>query len=126
MQNTVLIFDDDTEILQICTIILESKGFKVVIENCCENVIEKVSNSGADVILMDNSIPHTGGIEATKAIKQNPQTRHIPVIFFSANFNVASLSQQAGADYYLPKPFDISTLEEIVVQAASGRFQPAS
>lgn len=117
MKNTILIFDDDAEILQICTIILESKGFKVVMENCCENVVEKVISSRADVVLMDNSIPQIGGIEATRLIKQNESTRDVPVIFFSANFNVASLSRQAGADYYLPKPFDICTLEEMVMQA---------
>ena len=125
MKPTVLIFDDDAEILQICTIILENKGFRVVAENSCEDVVRKVTGSGADVVLMDNSIPMMGGIEATRLIKQDAATRDIPVIFFSANFNVASLGKQAGADYYLPKPFDISTLEEMVVQAIR-RFSPVA
>jgi CheY-like chemotaxis protein len=126
MKHTVLIFDDDAEILQICAIILESKGFRVVTENSCEDVTGKVIRSGADVVLMDNSIPYIGGIEATRIVKQHESTKHIPVIFFSANSHVASLSQQAGADYYLPKPFDISKLEEMVSRAIGKLSQTVS
>ena len=117
MKNTVVIFDDDAEILQICAIILESKGFRVVTETNCGNVSEKILNASADVVLMDNSIPDIGGIAATKLIKETSSTKHIPVIFFSANSNVATLSEQAGAEYYLAKPFDISELEEMVLKA---------
>jgi CheY-like chemotaxis protein len=119
MKSTIIIFDDDAEILQICSIILKSRGFNVVTENSCEQVAKKVLDSGADVILMDNSIPNSGGITATKIIKQTENIKHIPVIFFSANSNVALLSKQAGAEYFLPKPFDISDLEAVVGLAAS-------
>jgi DNA-binding NtrC family response regulator len=117
MKNTIIIFDDDEEILQICSIILKSKGFCVVTENNCENVTEKILAAGADVIMMDNSIPEAGGIAATREIKQTDTVRHIPVIFFSANYNVVAMSQQAGAEYYLAKPFDINQLEELVKKA---------
>ena len=117
MKNTIIIFDDDAEILQICSIILEAKGFRVVTENHCGNVAQKIIDSAAKVVLMDNSIPDTGGIAATKVIKQTDTVKHIPVIFFSANSNVVAMSQQAGADYYLAKPFDINQLEEMVKKA---------
>jgi DNA-binding NtrC family response regulator len=126
MKNTIIIFDDDTEILQICSIILESKGFRVVTEASCDNVAEKILSAGADVIMMDNSIPKDGGITATKIIKETAGTRHLPVIFFSANSNVASLSQQAGAEYYLAKPFDIKELETMVDQALNQTSRVAS
>lgn len=117
MKNTIIIFDDDAEILQICSIILQSRGFKVVTENNCSNVSEKILAADAQVVLMDNSIPDSGGIAATRVIKDTPSTKDIPVIFFSANSNVAIMSQQAGAEYYLAKPFDIAELEETVSQA---------
>ena len=60
MKNTIIIFDDDAEILQICAIILESKGFRVVTANNCDNVAQKIIDAGAHVILMDNSIPQSG------------------------------------------------------------------
>jgi two-component system cell cycle response regulator DivK len=126
MKHTIIIFDDDTEILHICAIILESKGFRVVTESNCDEVTRKILDAGAEVVLMDNSIPKTGGIAATKLIKETAGTRHIPVIFFSANSHVATMSQEAGAEYYLAKPFDISTLEKTVWQAISKSPQVAS
>jgi CheY-like chemotaxis protein len=47
-------------------------------------------------------------------LKMKPETQDIPVIFFSANSNVTQLAQEAQADYFLQKPFDISELEGIV------------
>ena len=51
--------------------------------------------------------------------KLKPETQDIPVIFFSANSNVTQLAQEARADYFLQKPFDISELESIVQMAIS-------
>lgn len=126
MKNKIIIFDDDAEILHICAIILESKGFDVVTETSCENVVQKVMASDANVILMDNSIPDTGGVIATRSLKQSSFTHHIPVIFFSANSNVAALSEQAGAEFYLAKPFDITELEDAVWQALNKNSKVAS
>lgn len=125
MKNTVIIFDDNTEILQICSIILEAKGFRVVTETSCENVIEKIMSASAHVVMMDNIIPQTGGMEATQVIKKTTTTSHIPVIFSSASQNVATLSQQAGAEYFLEKPFDISQLEDTIRLALDKRLPAA-
>ena len=119
MKKKVLILDDDLDILQICTIVLKKKGFDVLTINNSNQVIEQVKSYQPDVILMDNWIPGPGGIEATRALKTRPETQDIPVIFFSANSNVTQLAQEARADYFLQKPFDISELEGIVQMAIS-------
>ena len=115
-----MIFDDDKDILDICTIILQVKGYKVFTETSCEDVIQKITACQPKVILMDNKIPETGGIIATKLIKQNAGTKNIPVIFFSANINVAQLSKEATAEYFLQKPFDITELENLVETITRG------
>src|ERR1700722_11079829 len=114
MGKRVLILDDDMDILQICTIVLKKKGFEVFTVNNSNQVVELVKTHRPDVILMDNWIPGPGGIEATRRLKLDPGTQDIPVIFFSANSNVTQLAQEAKADYFLQKPFDISELEGIV------------
>ncbi len=119
MKKKVLILDDDLDILQICTIVLKKKGFDVLTVNNSNQVVEQVRNYQPDVILMDNWIPGPGGIEATRTLKLKPETQDIPVIFFSANSNVTQLAQEARADYFLQKPFDISELEGIVQMAIS-------
>lgn len=114
--KTVLLFDDDIQILEVCTLILEYSGYTVATSSNVENVVDQVKAVRPDVILMDNWIPDIGGIRATQLIKQNPEVGHIPVIYISANSNIESLARQAGADTYLAKPFNMDQLEGIVRQ----------
>ena len=120
-----MIFDDDSDILEICSIILQQKGFEVRTENTCKDILEKVSSYQPDVIMMDNKIPDEGGIQSTKKLKSHPATSFIPVIFFSANTNVVALSKEATAEYYLQKPFDIEELEQLVKEILSKDFTQA-
>ena len=121
MNKRVLILDDDLDILQICAIVLRKKGFDVSTMNNSTQIVEKVRSYQPDVILMDNWIPGPGGIQATQMLKGEPDLRYIPVIFFSANSNVAQLAAEARADYSLQKPFDITELEDVVNEAISNR-----
>lgn len=116
-EKTVLIFDDDINILELCSIILSESGYRVEISETSHDIIEKVSHIHPDVILMDNWIPDIGGIKATQLLKQHPDFRHIPVIYFSANNDIHLLAETAGADAHLAKPFDLADLENIVGQA---------
>lgn len=114
MRKRILILDDDTDILSICTYILEEQGWEVHTRSHCNQIIEIVKEVTPDIILMDNWIPDTGGIVATQIIKAHPDYRHIPIIYFSANHDIAQLSREAGADTYLEKPFDIGQFEAII------------
>lgn len=67
-----------------------------------------------DVILMDNWIPDDGGIVATQKLKSDEVLKEIPVIYFSANSEIELLANKAGAEAYLPKPFDLDDLEQII------------
>ena len=111
----VFIFDDNTDILELCTLILEDAGYQIKTSPTSNNIVSQVSAFMPDLIFMDNWLPDVGGIEATQELKNHSQLKHIPVIYFSANNDVKSLSEKAGADAYLSKPFDIHVLEEIVV-----------
>jgi DNA-binding response OmpR family regulator len=110
----IIIFDDDEDILSICSFILEEQGWKVNAFADCNNIIEKVSNIMPDVILMDNWIPDDGGIIATQKLKQNESLKGIPIIYFSANSDIELLATHAGAETYLAKPFDLEELERVI------------
>ena len=73
-----------------------------------------VSEIKPDVILMDNWIPDTGGIVASRTIKSHEQFKNIPIVYFSANNDIKTLAQQDGADAFLAKPFDLEELEKII------------
>lgn len=110
----VLIFDDNPDLLELCTIILEDIGCKVITSSTSDDADLQVIEHAPDIILMDNWLPNLSGIEATKLIRANKTIKHIPVIYFSANNNVQQLAGEAGADDYLAKPFNIADLEKIV------------
>lgn len=114
MQGKVAIFDDDHDILELCAFILKQKGFEVLTRPNCSELLETINAFKPDVILMDNWIPETGGIEATQTIKAQPELKNIPIIYFSANNDIKSLAAKAGADKFLAKPFDIDALENLV------------
>jgi two-component system cell cycle response regulator DivK len=114
MNKKVFIFDDNIEILVLCTEILEDLGLEVKTSPTTNSVEEQVSSYMPDLIFMDNWLPDMSGIEATKLLKANDRLKNIPVIYFSANSNISELANQAGADDFLAKPFDIDKFEETV------------
>lgn len=114
MNKKVFIFDDNTDILDLCTLILEDAGYEIKTSATSNDITGQVSAYMPDIIFMDNWLPDVGGIEATQELKNHPDLKHIPVIYFSANNDVKALAKKAGADSYLPKPFDIHALEDIV------------
>lgn len=113
-EKKIAIFDDDEDILSICTFILEEQGWKVYTYTDCNDIIEKVSAIEPGVILMDNWIPDDGGIIATQTLKNSTHLKHIPVIYFSANSDIGLLANHAGAETYLAKPFDLEDLERTI------------
>ena len=63
---------------------------------------------------MDLWIPEIGGELSIKILKENADTKHIPVIIFSANSELKEICKKINADGYLEKPFNIALLKETV------------
>ncbi|WP_343658341.1 response regulator [Chryseobacterium sp.] len=115
-KKKILIFDDDTAILEVITIIFEENGYDVKISETSHDILEKVSAYQPDVILMDNWIPKIGGVEATKLLKSSEEFKHIPVIYVTANNDIVALASEAQADDYVSKPFNLDDLEMMVAK----------
>ena len=116
-RRKIIIFDDDEDILSICSYILEEQGWDVYTFTDCNNIAEKVSGISPDVILMDNWIPDTGGIVATQTLKSEDALKDIPVVYFSANSDIQQLATHAGAESYIAKPFDLEELGRVIDKA---------
>ena len=112
--KTLAIFDDEEDILTICSYILTELGWTVHTFTDCEHILDKLASINPDVIFMDNWIPTQGGILATQTLKKSEGYRQVPVIYFSANADIASLAQTAGADAYLAKPFELDELTAVL------------
>lgn len=114
--KTILVFDDDANILDIFKIVLEASGYHVELSQTSDNIIEKTKAVNPDIIIMDNWLPGIGGLKATQLLKTDPDCKHIPVIYCSANREIRSLAEQAKAQAYLAKPFNLEDLENQVAR----------
>lgn len=109
----VLVCDDDDAILDVATMLLEDAGFQVVAQINSNKVISQAIEEKPDVMLIDIWMPLPGN-ELTKQIKKTPELAHIPVILFSAAIDGKIVAKEAGADYFIEKPFDVLNLATII------------
>jgi len=93
---------------------LERKGFEVVMAVDGQAGIDMASSASPDLILMDLSLPIIDGWEATRRIKADSATQHIPVIALTAHAMTGDeeKAREAGCDDYDTKPVNLNRLLE--------------
>ncbi len=103
----VLVVDDAQEILQLVGMALEDDYDLVTAQDGLE-ALAAVDRHRPDLVIMDVMMPRMSGYEACAALKEKPDTRGVPVLMLSARGEKAHVKKgfYAGADDYLPKPFD--------------------
>jgi two-component system response regulator len=89
------------------------KGYAVLIAVDGEQGVAMATQEIPDLILMDVSLPQMNGYDATRAIKTNPKTQHIPVIALTAHAMASDRENAlaAGCDDFDTKPVDLPTLQ---------------
>jgi DNA-binding response OmpR family regulator len=108
--SKVLVVDDDIDILSVMEILLTMKGFEVEVTAKGENTFPKIKTFKPDIILLDVLISGHDGRIICKKLKSDNETRHIPVIMFSAHPGAAASIAEYGADDFINKPFDVGNL----------------
>ena len=122
----ILIIDDEQLNLEIVTEYLEPCNYKITTAADGEiawQILESVPDD-FDVILLDRMMPNMNGMEVLQRIKDHPQLKHCPVIFQTAKASKADIliGLQAGAYYYLTKPFEEEMLISVVRTAVRDRL----
>lgn len=108
--SKILVIDDDLDILSVMEVLLSMKGFDVEVTAKGENTFPKIDSFKPDLILLDVLISGHDGRIICKQLKANDETRHIPVIMFSAHPGAAATIAEYGADDFISKPFDVNNL----------------
>lgn len=111
--KTILVVDDEKAIVQMLSINLKNFGYNVIKAYDGFDALEILSYEKIDVVLLDIMMPKLSGITVCNKIKENPDTRAIPVIVVSAKTQVEDkvLGLNSGADDYITKPFDLQELK---------------
>ena len=105
----VLIVEDAPDNRTIAELILIDAGFDVTSVSDGISALAAAASSHPDVILMDLSLPHLDGWEATRRLKSDPATSDIPVIAFTAHALPSDIerAQACGCSSVIAKPFEI-------------------
>ena len=113
--GSVLVLDDELDILNLVRIILSQKGYHVQATSRIDEFYSLLDDE-VGLILLDVVMPEKTGIEICSEIKKDPDKSNIPVIIFSASGSTEKRDEalKAGADAFLLKPFSITQLTEIV------------
>lgn len=116
MKKKILIYDDDQEILLLCSAILSKYGFDVSTLSRCDNILNDIKLIQPDLILMDLWIPEMGGEKAIHQAKQDSESKDIPILVFSANADLKEICVKVNADGYIEKPFTVDNFIKFIEQ----------
>lgn len=110
--QTVLLIDDDVELVEMLKEYLELEGFEVKVAHDGADGAQKALQPPLDIVVLDVMMPKLNGIETLKAIRQHS---NVPVIMLTARGDNTDriVGLELGADDYVPKP---STPREIVAR----------
>ncbi|MDD8016972.1 MAG: response regulator, partial [Bacteroidota bacterium] len=110
--RSILIVDDEENILDITAMVLEMEGYVVRTALNGAQAIDLLKNFIPDLIISDIIMPGMNGIEFFRQVRSNPQIQHIPFIFVTAQSDNATvmMGKELGSDDYLTKPVDPNLL----------------
>jgi two-component system, cell cycle response regulator DivK len=118
VQKTVLIVEDNDLNSKLLNDLLQYQGYTVVTTRFGEAALELARRYKPDAILMDIQLPDISGMEATRRIKADQETRTIPIIAVTAfampgdEANILA----SGCDAYVSKPFNVGEFLKLVDQ----------
>ena len=116
--KTILVVDDDPEIVTMLSTRLESRGYRVVTASNGKEALAEAKRRRPDLMILDVMMPGKNGWEVARALKQDPITEPIKVIMLTAiGEQVNELTSPLyGADAHFDKPFDFGELEESIAK----------
>ena len=108
----ILIVDDEPFNVDYLEQELDERGYQTVSAMNGQAALEQVTAENPDLVLLDIMMPILDGFQVLARLKENPNTRDVPVIIISAMSDMGSVVKgiKQGAEDYLPKPFDETLL----------------
>ncbi len=113
MHNKILIADDDAEMLETLSSMLEGEGYSVVKAENGAAAVELARKELPALVMLDIHMPRMDGLTACKEIKSDPVTKHMPVVMLTVEGSIHEIQQAIsyGAKTYITKP---SSKDEIL------------
>ncbi len=124
---TVLLCDDERDLLSVLDFNLRAAGFETILATRGEEALLALKRRLPDLVLLDLMLPDVPGTEVCRRIKADPRTRHVPVVMLTAKGEEVDrvVGFELGADDYVTKPFSVRELvlrlKAVARRAGGGR-----
>jgi len=104
MAQTILVVDDEPQIVRLVRAYLEEAGFRVAIASDGEQALYVARHEMPDLVVLDVLMPHVDGLEFTRRIRRE---RNVPIVMLTARAEETDriVGLELGADDYVTKPF---------------------
>jgi DNA-binding NtrC family response regulator len=121
---TILVVDDDPDLLQSLRVLLEAYDYKVIMAANAAAAITAVAEQGPDLVLTDIYMPDADGFELINALRQRQFA--VPVVAMSGgtragSYDNLSIATHLGAVAVIDKPFSNASLIDTIDRVLSGR-----
>ncbi|SFP80475.1 response regulator transcription factor [Pseudomonas borbori] len=112
MSKTVLIADDEPNIVISLEFLLEQAGYRVLVAHDGQEALEAIERQPPDLVLLDVMLPRLSGFDVCQKIRENPQWQHMRVVMLTAKGREVEVSKglALGANAYITKPFSTQEL----------------
>jgi two-component system alkaline phosphatase synthesis response regulator PhoP len=123
-KKNVLIVDDEEDILDLIEYNLAREGFDTVRVKTGEDALKAIRQVRPDAVILDLMLPGVGGLDVCRIIKDDPETRHVPVLMLTAKGEEPDIISglEIGASDYITKPFSprilVARLRAVLRQAS--------
>lgn len=116
MPPRILIIDDDVSMRNLLSKLLKRNGYETVLAEDGQEGVEIAKRMHPDLIIMDVVMPRMNGFTAGRLIKSYKPLCRVPIIFLSAAApdTDSDAAEEAGAEVYITKPFDVNQLTGVV------------
>jgi two-component system phosphate regulon response regulator PhoB len=106
-KETILIVDDEEDILELIKFNLKGEGYNILQAMTGEEAIKIAKQSGPDLMVLDLMLPGIDGLEVTRYLKNNDATTDIPIVMLTAKGEESDIitGLELGANDYISKPF---------------------
>jgi len=116
MGKTVLLIEDEPNIIEAISFILSRDGWTVFSHSNGADALDAVARRNPDVVILDVMLPGKTGLEVLKDLRENADTAGLPVLMLTARGQAKDREQaeKMGASLYMTKPFSNSEVLEKV------------
>lgn len=112
-KKSVLIVDDDEDVLSLVALILESEGYDVKVAKNGREGLESLQREMPDLVLLDMKMPVMNGWEFAREFHARYKSR-VPIIVITAAQDAKKRARETAANGWIGKPFDLDTLLDTV------------